>query len=107
MYEAAFNFFLAVGIRDKDVATLILSRENKKNVFSGQGNLVFTLPVLHQWLMAYSDRVSSSYVDFRKILYASELNAQLAKQGYYIALYQSSPTNHVDSNCYFFSRLPD
>ena len=106
MYEAAFNFLLAVGMQDKGVALLISSSDNKNNVLMDQDSFVFTLPALHQLLMAYDNRVNSVYVDFRKMLYSSELNAQLAEHGYHIALHQSSSANHVDSNQYCLSKLP-
>ena len=105
MYEAAFNFFLAVGVRDKKVALLISSHDNKKNAYFGKEGFVFTLPALHQLLMAYDHRVSSTYIDCRKMLYRSEINTHLAEHGYHIVLQQSSPTNHVDSNCYCLARL--
>ncbi|ROS04901.1 hypothetical protein EDC56_0417 [Sinobacterium caligoides] len=60
----------------------------------------FTLPALYRQLFSTEEL---SYRHFRSVLYSSELNQRLAKQGVAVGILHSS--NKVDKNIYYLHRL--
>lgn len=94
MYSSILQFFLAA-INADFVPPAGMRKE--------QGVLVFSLAALYDAVCAAkSAEVDESYKAFRQKLYASTLNADLAKSGWAIEVFQSA--GHVDQTLYCLKR---
>ena len=91
--DSVREFLLEVNSGSADVERKIEEASNECRIEAGL--FVFSLEGL--WQLC-DPRKSLPFVDFRRMLYASELNRQLREQGLEVAVYQS--TGKVSSNLY-------
>ncbi len=92
LYKIILSFFVKITNKDTELIKLLTSSTEVDKTLSGlvykEGCLGFNLDGLYQRLINNNPNVtpelSVSYQDFRKALYESDLNTQLAKQGYII-----------------------
>ena len=93
------GFFGAVLVRD--TAALALIEAGDPELQLNEQGFVFSLPALHALL---DPEQSLSYRDFRKLLYESTLNQELAEYDAEVALLRSS--GKVDSSLYCLRHKP-
>lgn len=93
MYQKVEDFFVGVAKRESNTMDLIAL--SKHQVAFSDSKLVFTLRGLYDILELSEDQ---SYTEFRKMLYSSHLNTDLAAHGYRVDLLES--TKKVDSSWY-------
>ena len=79
MYAELLGFFTAIWNKDAELCRGVVDTET--NVYFDEGELVFSLVGLHQSLLRQPAFPALSYTDFRRRLYASRLNSDLAALG--------------------------
>lgn len=102
MYAELLAFFTAVHNKDAELCCDIVDTE--ANLHFDEGELVFSLVGLHQALSQQPDFPALGYAEFRRRLYASRLNSDLAVMGAQIVVMASS--GKVDSSLYRLTQLP-
>jgi|TARA_B110000116_G_scaffold265311_1_gene274335 hypothetical protein len=96
MYAELLAFFTAVCNKDAELCRGIVDAE--ADLHFNEGELVFSLVGLYQVLSLQPGFPALGYAEFRRRLYASRLNSDLALMGAQIVVMASS--GKVDSSLY-------
>jgi hypothetical protein len=106
LYDSILSFLSGIAEHDEGVIQSIVP--NNPDLTFKEGRLMFMISGLYQQLVVDSRDIvgkpilSLSYAEFRHLLYGCDVNTQLAKKGYIIAICPSdNGTNgKVDRNWY-------
>jgi hypothetical protein len=102
MYAELLGFFTAIWNKDAKICRGVV--DTQANLYFDEGELVFSLLGLHQALSLQRGFPALGYAEFRRRLYASRLNSDLAEIGAKIVVMASS--GKVDSSLYRLTQVP-
>jgi len=98
MYSKVFSFFTSILEANPDTCQAV--EHSEACIYFERGDLVFSLEGLHQFLVGSS---GITYQAFRKMLYASTLNQDLAELGGKVVVFRSG--SKVDTSLYCLSSV--
>jgi hypothetical protein len=105
LYTITLSFMSRIAAGDTTVIEQICSKN--ANVIYKEGQLTFMISGLYRHIVIENNELHNdptsliSYEEFRHLLYNTDLNTQLAKKGYTIAVCPSDDTSgKVDTNWY-------